>query len=98
MRIYREVKIPASSYKLLDHRICDICGQKSRGNEWSSKKYNINETDINITIKQKEGSDCSDGGSGTEYDIDLCPKCFKDRLVPWLISEGAQIDEKEWEW
>lgn len=98
MRIYREVKIPASSYKLLDHRICDICGQKSRGDEWSSGKYNINETDINITIKQKEGSDCPDGGSGTEYDIDLCPDCFKNKLIPWLKSEGAQIDEKEWEW
>jgi len=49
-------------------------------------------------MKQKEGSNYPEGGTGTEYEIDLCPKCFKERLVPWLKSEGAAIEEKEWDW
>jgi len=58
----------------------------------------VNETEVSVTVKQKEGESYPDGGSGTEYEIDLCPDCFKNRLVPWLKSEGANIGEMEWDW
>lgn len=98
MKIYKEKKIPAKAVIECIGRKCDLCGKMGLDG-WNGGSLHVeNETEINITIKQREGWSCSDGGSGTEYEIDMCPKCFKDRLIPWLKSEGAQIDEKKWEW
>lgn len=96
MKVYKEIAIPAKKQMQVTHKVCDICGEKGKNN-WNGADYNVNETEINVTIKQKEGFECSDGGSGTEYDIDLCPKCFKNKLIPWLRSQGAHIQETEWD-
>ena len=99
MKIYK-TKIERHKYQALIKRTCDLCGQESEQlNEenWDARGYDINETRITVKITQKEGSAYPEGGSGTKYDIDLCPDCFKDRLIPWLISQGAKIKQEEWD-
>jgi hypothetical protein len=71
---------------------------ESTHEDWNKGLYEINETEIKITITQRDGSAYPEGGSGTEYEIDLCKDCFKGKLVPWLKAEGATIEETEWEW
>ena len=51
-----------------------------------------------VEVRQRQGVSYPEGGSGTEIEVDLCPTCFKEKLVPWLRSQGATIEEKEWEW
>jgi len=68
----------------------------AKHNNWSQSFYEVNETEVSVTVKQREGSSYPEGGMGTEYDIDLCPKCFKERFVPWLVSQGANIEQKDW--
>ncbi len=81
------------------HRSCDLCGTVSKGyDSWAGGCYVVDETEILVTVKQKEGKSYSEGGYGEEYEIDLCPKCFKDRLVPWLQSQGAKIKKMPWDW
>lgn len=77
---------------------CDLCGVEAKGGDWESGCYEVNEVEVQVTVRQKDGSNTPSGGSGEEYLIDLCPKCFKDRLVPWLNSEGANIESREWDW
>ena len=62
--------------------VCDLCGVKATGKDWDGGAWynNVNGTEIKVVVKQKEGFDCSDGGSGTEIIVDLCPKCFKEKL------------------
>ena len=98
MKVYKEITIPATKRKECTHRLCDICGKKGHGDEWSAGSYIVDETEISIVVKQKQGNECSDGGNGTEYDIDLCPDCFKNKLIPWLRSQGAHVQEIEWDW
>lgn len=97
-KIYEEYIIPEKKSKRLVCHQCDLCGLKSNSYDWETGIYEINETEISIRIKQKEGKSYPEGGSGYEYEIDLCPNCFKNRLVPWLKSEGAYIEQKCWDW
>lgn len=97
-RIMEKVTRPAYESLVCRCRKCDLCGKESKGEDWDTAYYEINETDIHIKIKQKEGDNYPDGGSGTEYVVDLCPDCFKNRLIPWLKSEGANIEPVDWDW
>jgi len=77
---------------------CDLCGAEGVGEGWKSSEWNVNETKMKVTVTQTEGLSYPEGGTGTEYVIDLCPECFKNRLVPWLTSQGAEIEKMEWDW
>ena len=100
-----EEKTTTRTSRLLVSKTCDLCGAKAIGTHWDSAEWghafddiNENKTVISISIKQRDGWSCPDGGSGTEYSIDLCPSCFKARLVPWLQSQGADIRQEDWDW
>ena len=78
---------------------CDICRMVREGtDQWESSYYEINETTIEITVHQKKGSNFPDGGSGDEVVIDICPECFKNKLIPWVESYGTKIERKNWDW
>jgi hypothetical protein len=98
MKVFKTVDVPATTSQVCIKRQCDLCGVESTHEDWNKGLYEINETEIKITIKQTDGRSYPEGGSGTGYEIDLCPACFKGRLVPWLKSEGATIEETEWYW
>jgi hypothetical protein len=99
MRLYKERVVPSYTTRDLVSRKCDLCGKESNDTEWQATScYEVNETEVCVTVRQKEGSSYPDGGSGTEYQIDLCPTCFKEKLVPWLRSQGADIKEEDWDW
>ncbi len=96
MREYEEVSRLEKKTRL-KKLVCDLCGKK--GTEgWRSSKWNINETVVEVEVQQRERDNYPDCSWGTEYVIDICPECFKNRLVPWLRSEGAKIEEVKWEW
>jgi hypothetical protein len=83
-------------------RTCDICGRKSDrpfdSRNWSNGYYVTDETEISVICKAEKSSGSSDGGSGTSIEVDLCPTCFRDKLIPFLKSQGCQIREEEIDW
>lgn len=97
MRQY-EKRQHTNEYDHLVKLTCDLCGTEAKDGSWESGRYEINETDVTVTVHQKDGSSWPEGGSVEEYVIDLCPTCFTNRLVPWLRSEGANIEQKERDW
>jgi len=97
MKIY-EKRIETIEREILVTRQCDLCGRKAKTATWNSGIYEVNETEISIIVKQKEGASYPESGSGTKYEIDLCPECFKNRLIPWLKGQGGTIQEDEWEY
>jgi len=76
---------------------CDLCGRKAKNENWDASSYEINETEIEVTVRYKNGSVHPGGGWGTNLIVDICPKCFKDELIPFLESKGTKIEEREWE-
>jgi predicted alpha/beta superfamily hydrolase len=93
-----EDKTETRTYKHLVKRTCDLCGREAKSSDWDGGCYDLNETTLKVVAKQKDGSNYPEGGYGNEYEIDLCPDCFRDRLVPWLQSQGAKITQQEWDW
>jgi len=73
---------------------CDLCKKQSKCRDWENGAFEVNETEI----RYKTGSSYPEGGSGTEIEIDLCPNCFKDKLIPWLEKQGCKVKEREWDW
>lgn len=76
---------------------CDLCGALAKRGNWESSSYEVNEVEVEVTVRQKDGYTYPEGGSGTEIVVDICPECFKGKLVPFLRSEGAKIEEQEWD-
>ena len=80
----------------LEEITCDLCGRKgSPGrHNWSDETYTIEE----IKIESEIGNAYPDGGSSEKTEFDICPECFAEKVVPWLISQGAQPRKFDTEW
>jgi len=90
---------PATTKEVVDHVTCDICGKAANRYDWGTGSYQIDDIDVSIEVKRREGESYPEGGSGTEVVIDVCPDCFVKKLVPWVESHGhAKIETTEWDW
>lgn len=100
MRRYEEKVVPSTTRTVCVSQECDLCGRKAQRPDvaWEDSGWCIDETEIEVTVRQKEGSSYPEGGSGTKYIIDLCPACFKNKLIPCLQAMGARIEQMEWDW
>lgn len=97
MRKYKEVTKPVTSNVLVELS-CDLCGAIAKGEDWCSSRWEINDVEVNMEVRHKEGSSYPEGGTGDETKIDICPQCFTSKLIPFLEGEGAFIESKEWYW
>ena len=80
---------------IVESTICDICKKVYRGEGWEKKStYDVLETEIRF----KTGCSFPDGGGGEEITYDICPKCFKEKLIPILAELGANPTQGEWGW
>mgnify|MGYP001570715513 CR=1 FL=1 len=79
---------------------CDLCGRAARapGERWEGGLYEVSETEVAITVKCQEGESFPEGGRKTIYEVDICPDCFKGKLLPWFKGQGATVSEKEIDW
>lgn len=99
MKVYEEITIPKRKVKRIKTRSCDLCGKSSTSESWEARSiYDACETEIEVVVRQKDGANYPDNGHGKKYEVDLCPECFKTKLIPWLISQGATIKREEWDW
>ena len=90
-KIY-ETKVRQSyEYKKEVARKCDLCSKQSYTGDWGDGCYKIDEVEIKTKVFCTKGTSHPYNGSTTDYDIDLCPKCFEEKLIPWLKSQGAEI-------
>ena len=91
MKVFEDRTVPARVLKVCVHRQCDLCGASTNKGTWNKKVSLVSETECKIEVRSKEG-DLHEGGYGVEIDVDICPKCFIEKLVPWLKSQGAAIN------
>ena len=93
MKIYKNRVVPEHIIQVVDKRTCDLCGFVADAT-WNSGIYEIEETEIHVKVHQRSGETYPEDSFGTIYDIDICPVCFENKLVPWLRSQGANIKEE----
>ncbi len=97
MKVYKkETKTITKEVNTFVSRNCDLCGKPSADDsDWKNGGYEVSETEVEMTVKLREGLRFPEGSYVEGYDIDLCPECFNNELVPWLISKGAKIERKD---
>ena len=88
MKHMKTVVVPEQRDQVVDFVTCDFCGVKH-----ANHSYDINE----VEVRHKEGVLYPEGGSGTETRVDMCGKCFDEKLVPWLRSQGCLPCTVEWD-
>ena len=93
VRHYTDELLPAVMQRRLVRQTCDLCGRVWLGN-WDNHRYSVAHTIIECRI----GADIMGGSAGKFWQIDLCHTCFVEKLVPWLQSQGAEIEPTDWEW
>ena len=95
MITYKEIVIPAKRLTTLARRRCDLCEESTtEKRDWGKDHYDVEETEV----RYKTGANYPEGGSGEETTIDICPKCFTEKLIPWVKSQGGEPTVKEWDW
>ena len=90
MKYYEEIEIPATKEKRLVKTTCDLCGTVIK----TIDRFDAEE----IEVRHKTGSSYQEGGSGEEVSIDMCGKCFDEKLIPWLHEQGCDQKSEEWDW
>lgn len=83
------VEIPARTERQTTYVTCDNCYEKIPG-----RSYNVDE----VIITYRTGTSCPEGGSGDELSVDMCGKCFKEKLLPWFQSQGVEPQKEAWDW
>jgi hypothetical protein len=91
MRIYGERTVPARVERFVKCATCDICHEEIPR---VKDTYETSEVEVRL----KEGRDYPEGGSGEETEIDVCPDCFKTKLIPFIESFGSTIKPTEYDW
>jgi hypothetical protein len=61
------------------------------GNWASGSSYDINKT----TIEHESGTHYPGDYNTTKVKFHLCPNCFEFKLIPWLLSQGANPTTEE---
>lgn len=89
MKNYEEEVIPATHVQKHVSTTCDLCGDIT-DNDWSPG-YEQNEAKVAI----QEMKAYPEGGWGAEYEYDICPTCFKEKIMPWLKKQGAEPRKRD---
>ncbi len=88
MKIYKEVEKLRKTKELIEHS-CDICKQKSKSKEsdnWGDCSRDVERVEIEYT-----SGTCYYGDSGGEViSFDICPDCFKDKIVSYFKGLGVE--------
>jgi uncharacterized protein (DUF2225 family) len=98
MRKYIKKPVTIEEREVLDEVSCDLCGKIGKDGDWETSTWEVAESKIEIEVRYKDGDSYPEGGQGEKYNVDICPECFKKKLIPWLKSQECRAEFEEWEW
>lgn len=92
MKCYKIEKVaakPATTKEVLEKTKCDICKKDILYGGYSADE---------AEVSAKEGTSYPEGGSGEEYEFDVCVSCFKDQLIPFIESFGNKVRKTDFDY
>ncbi len=93
MKIYEKYTPEPKELERLIVVKCDICGKTSKNN-WKESNFDA----IDSTVFLRIGKNYPEGSWGEITEIDICPYCFENALVPWVRSLGGEPTVREWDY
>lgn len=91
MKIKEKKLIPEKEVEVVVAVKCDLCSKEFRTSNWGGSSFDIERT----SVSYESGQVYPEGGSTELISYDICPKCFMNKLVPWLESQGAEYTLKD---
>lgn len=99
MIVEKEVPVPARMARATEYVECDLCHRRAPGGDWTACKdgpwptgaYRVAE----VTVSMRLGESYPDDHRFDETELDLCPQCFAEKLIPWFKSLGGTPRERE---
>jgi hypothetical protein len=73
--------------KIVDFATCDMCKEKIQ----DTGAYDVND----VRVSHEFGEHYPEDRYTTTVSVDLCGKCFDNRLVPWLKEQGCEVHTEE---
>ena len=98
MRKYKREPQVIISHDVLVETKCDLCSKIAINGNWETSTWRVAESEIEIKVRCETGASFPEGGNSEKYYIDICPECFKSKLIPWLESQGCKVKFKDWSW
>lgn len=98
MKVFEDVNIPARTEKRCKMIACDFCDKQVRGDGWEESSFDIDETEISVTINHRAGKAYGEDSYGDRFHCDMCPECFRQRLYPFLLNIAINpLDYEDWD-
>ncbi len=101
MKIYKTKVIPAvpeTTREVESHRACDICGKEQHPDGVWPEKYALRDGAFGVLdteVSIEEGTNYPGDYDVSEIEYDICPTCFKEKLIPWIeshaIAESTEV-------
>ena len=81
--------VPATTRVVLERTQCEICKCDIDPQASEVEK---------VKAVRTPGLNYPEGANGEEDSVDLCGKCFYEKLVPWLQSQRIKPPTNDWDW
>jgi hypothetical protein len=100
MKKMRMCTVPAVPAKEVEEQIaiiCDLCQAESPcRTHWLVGSSGYSGRTVVVSIQDQ--SSFPEGGTVKRHSFDLCPKCFWEKLVPWMEQQGAKprVMKRDW--
>jgi hypothetical protein len=89
MKHKKTIIIPVHTRIVTEFETCDLCSNKLKEGD-----FEVNQ----VEVCHKKGVNYPESGRGVETTFDICGNCFEQKMVPWLVSQGAKPQIEKWDW
>ena len=89
MKHTKTVMVPETTKQVVDKITCDFCGE-----EIKEAQHTVDD----VVLSYRTGVEYPEGGRGELTEIDICGKCFLNKLIPWVNSQGVVPITSKWDW
>lgn len=86
MKKYEDKVIPESTKKVLVETTCDMCKKEITGSFYEADE---------VKISRNHGTQYPEASYTKKDYVDLCGKCFQEKLIPWLKSQGCEMQTED---
>lgn len=89
MKTEKVAAVEAYERQVIENIKCDMCHKLIQ----VEKAYGVEEIEVSARI----GKQYPEGGHGEKCEIDICLRCFREKLIPFIEADGNQIKWEDWE-
>jgi len=89
VRVKEEVVIPEKTYEKTVRIECDLCGAEAEGETFDGSIWSAEEIEVEVRVHMTEGEAFPGDYDIKACRIDLCPTCFKEKLIPFINENGV---------